>query len=76
MDGAHEVSVRWSEGSHYELTAQIVHDKPNAPVLIYSWTVQEILQKVDEESPRIGAEAPSRRQVAGLRPDREDRRMG
>lgn len=48
--------MRWSEGSHYELTAQIVHDKPNAPVLIYTWTVQEILQKVDEESPRIGAE--------------------
>ena len=26
------------------------------PALIYTWTVQEILQWVDEESPRIGAE--------------------
>lgn len=107
LDGAHEVSVRWIEGSRYEVTAQIVHDKPNAqvldfgilayhfigiedpthqprigawvtgeinlsvdpffyfdqlaleegfPALIYTWTVEEILQKVGEGSPRIGAD--------------------
>lgn len=107
LDGAQEVSVRWIEGSHYEVTAQIVHDKPNAqvldfgilayhfigiedpthqpqigawvtgeinlsvdpffyfdqlaleegfPALIYTWTVQEILQKVGEAPPYIGAD--------------------
>lgn len=107
LDGAHEVSVRWIEGSQYEVTAQIVHDKPNAhvldfgilayhfigvedpthqprigagvtgeinlsvdpffyfdqlafeegfPALIYTWKVHEILQKVGEESPHIGAD--------------------
>ncbi|HEV7848884.1 MAG TPA: hypothetical protein VGO88_06125, partial [Mycetocola sp.] len=107
LDGAQEVSVRWIEGSRYEVTAQIVHDKPNAqvldfgilayhfigiedpthqprirawitgeinlsvdpffyfdqlaheegfPALIYTWTVQEILQKVGGESPHIGAD--------------------
>ncbi len=107
LDGPQEVSVRWIDGSHYEVTAQIVHDKPNAqvldfgilayhfigiedpthqprigawvtgdinlsvdpffyvdqlaheegfPALIYTWTVQEILQKVGEESPQIGAD--------------------
>ena len=105
LDGAQEVSVRWIEGSRYEVTAQIVHDKPNAqvldfgilayhfigiedpthqprirawvtgeinlsvdpflyfdqlahedgfPALIYTWTVQEILQKVEGESLPIG----------------------
>ena len=33
LDGAQEVSVRRIEGSRYEVTAQIVHDKPNAQVL-------------------------------------------
>jgi hypothetical protein len=107
LDVAQEVSVRWIEGSHYEVTAQIVHDKANAqvldfgilayhfigvedpthqprigawvtgeinlsvdpffyfdqlaheegfPALIYTWTLQEILQKVGEESPHIGAD--------------------
>jgi hypothetical protein len=107
LDKEQEVSVRWIEGSHYEVTAQIVHDKPNAqvldfgilayhfigiedprhqprigawvtgeinlsvdpffyfdqlaleegcPALIYTWTVQEILQKVGEESPHIRAD--------------------
>lgn len=106
LDGAQEMSVRWIEGSRYEVTAQIVHDKPNAqvldfgilafrfigiedpthrsrsgawvtgeinlsvdpffyfdqlaheegfPALIYTWTVQEILQKAAEGSPNIGA---------------------
>lgn len=107
LDEAQEVSVRWIEGSHYEVTAQIVHDKPNAqvldfgilayhfigiedpthqpqigawvtgeinlsvdpffyfdqlaleegfPALIYTWTVQEILQKVGEAPPYISAD--------------------
>lgn len=107
LDGPQEVSVRWIGGSHYEVTAQVVHDKPNAqvldfgilayhfvgiedpkhqtrigawvtgeinlgvdpffyfdqlaheegfPDLIYTWTVQEILQKVGEESPHIGGD--------------------
>lgn len=107
LEEAQEVSVRWIEGSHYEVTAQIVHDKPNAqvldfgilayhfigiedpthqpqigawvtgeinlsvdpffyfdqlaleegfPALIYTWTVQEILQKVGEAPPYIGAD--------------------
>jgi hypothetical protein len=107
LDGAHEASVRWIEGSRYEVTAQIVHDEPNAqvldfgilayhfigiedpthqprigawvtgelnlsvdpffyfdqlahaegfPALIYTWTVQEILQKVGGEPLHIGAD--------------------
>jgi hypothetical protein len=107
LDGERSVSVRWIEGSRYEVTAQIVHDKPNAqvldfgilayhfigiedpthqprmgawltgeinlsvdpffyfdqlaheegfPALIYTWTVQEILEKVGEEPPHIGAD--------------------
>jgi hypothetical protein len=107
LDGADEARVRWIGGSHYEVTAQIVHDKPNAqvldfgilayhfigiedpthqprvgawvtgeinlsvdpffyfdqladeqgfPALIYTWTVQEILQKVGDEPPHFGAD--------------------
>lgn len=33
LDEAHEVAARWVGGSHYEVTAQIVHDAPNAQVL-------------------------------------------
>jgi hypothetical protein len=33
LGGAHEVGVRWIAGSHYEVTAQIVYDEPNAQVL-------------------------------------------
>jgi hypothetical protein len=106
LEGAREPRVRWIDGSNYEVTAQIVHDKPNAqvldfgilafhfvgienptyqprigawvtgeidlsvdpffyfdqlaheegfPALIYSWTIQEILQKSGDESPHIDA---------------------
>ncbi|QNN53749.1 hypothetical protein [Nocardioides mesophilus] len=106
LEGVHRASVRWIEGSQYEVTAQIVHDKPNAhvldlgvlayhfigiedpmhqprigawvtgevnlsvdpffyfdqlaheegfPALIYTWTVQEILQKVGQGAPHIEA---------------------
>jgi hypothetical protein len=107
LDGTQEMSVRWIAGSNYEVTAQVVHDAPNAqvldfgilayhfigiedpehqsqvgawvtgeinlsidpffyfdqlaheegfPALIYTWTVQEILQRVREESPHFGAD--------------------
>lgn len=102
LDGPHEPSVRWVEGSRYEVTAQVVHDRPNAevldfgllayhfvgiedpahrprpgawvtgeinlsvdpffyvdqlahedgfPALVYAWTVEEILQRVDAPEP-------------------------
>lgn len=107
LDGLHEARVKWIEGSHYEVTAQIVHDEPNAqvidfgilayhfigiedplhrprtdawvtgeinlsvdpffyfdqlahepafPALIYTWTVQEILQAVTLGSQRASAD--------------------
>ncbi|MDO9494552.1 MAG: hypothetical protein Q7J48_02515 [Nocardioides sp.] len=34
LDGPQEVSVRWVADSRYEVTAQIVHDKPNAQVRV------------------------------------------
>lgn len=105
--GPHEAGVRWIGGSQYEVTAQIVHDEPNAqvldfgilayhfigiedpmhrprtgawvtgkinlsvdpffyfdqlarqpgfPALIYTWTVEEILQVVTPASPGPGAD--------------------
>jgi len=43
LDGAHEASVRWVEDSDYEVTAQIVHDKPNAQVLDFGLRVYHFI---------------------------------
>ena len=107
LDDAHEVGAHWIAGSHYEVTARIVHDEPNAqvldfgilayhfigiedpehqshvgawvtgvidlgvdpffyfedlaredgfPPLIYTWTVQEVLQKTGESAPHDGTD--------------------
>jgi hypothetical protein len=56
LEGAHEVSVRWIEGSHYEVTAQIVHDKPNAQVLDFGILAYHFIG-IEEPAhqPRTGA---------------------
>ena len=107
LDEAREVGVQWITGSRYEVTAQVVHDEPNAqvldfgilayhfigiedpghqshvgswvtgevnlsvdpffyfeelaredgfPALLYTWTVQEVLQKSEEQSAQGGTD--------------------
>jgi hypothetical protein len=107
LDAAPTVGVHWIAGSHYEVTAQIVHDAPNAqvldfgilayhfigiedpehqshvgawvtgeinlsvdpffyfeglaneagfPALIYSWTVEDVLQHTGKSTPQDGTD--------------------
>lgn len=56
LDGAHEVSVKWLHGSNYEVTAQIVHDKPNAQVLDFGILAYHFIGIEDPmHEPRTGA---------------------
>jgi hypothetical protein len=56
LEGPHEVGVRWIEGSHYEVTAQIVHDKPNAQVLDFGIRAYHFMGIEDPtHQPRTGA---------------------
>jgi hypothetical protein len=48
-DEAQEAGVRWIEGSQYEVTAQVVHDEPNARVLDFGILAYHFIGVEDPE---------------------------
>jgi hypothetical protein len=56
LDEAQEVDVHWIAGSHYEVTAQIVHDEPNAQVLDFGILAYHFIGIEDpEHQSHVGA---------------------
>ena len=56
LDEAQEVGVHWIAGSHYEVTAQIVHDEPNAQVLDFGILAYHYIGIEDpEHQSQVGA---------------------
>jgi len=56
VDGTHEARVRWVGDSDYEVTAQVVHDKPNAQVLDFGILACHFIGIEDpEHRPQVGA---------------------
>lgn len=56
LDEAQEVGVQWIAGSHYEVTAQVVHDEPNAQVLDFGILAYHFIGIEDpEHQSQVGA---------------------
>ncbi|QWZ09955.1 hypothetical protein KRR39_09620 [Nocardioides panacis] len=56
LDEAHEVAVHGIGGSQYEVTAQIVHDRPNAQVIDFGMLAYHFIGIADpEHQPHVGA---------------------
>ncbi|MFA6575204.1 MAG: hypothetical protein WCS84_07260, partial [Nocardioides sp.] len=56
LDGPQGAAVRWVEDSDYEVTAQIVHDEPNAQVLDFGLLVYHFIGIEDpEHQAQVGA---------------------
>ena len=56
LDGSHQVGARWVAGSDYEVTAQVVHDEPNAQVLDFGVLAYHFVGIEDpEHRPEVGA---------------------
>ena len=56
LDGTHEAKVRWIEDCDYEVTARVVHDRPNAQVLDFGILACHFIGIEDpEHRPQVGS---------------------